>query len=66
LNKKLVCVVGLGYIGLPTAALLASKEYQVVGVDLDANAVETINQGRIFTVENYLDTFVRSAFQLTV
>jgi|AntAceMinimDraft_1070359.scaffolds.fasta_scaffold394243_2 UDP-N-acetyl-D-mannosaminuronic acid dehydrogenase len=48
------------------AALLASKEYQVVGVDLDTNAVETINQGRIFTVENYLDTFVRSAFQLTV
>jgi len=61
LNKKTVCVVGLGYIGLPTAALLASKGYQVVGVDLNTHAVETINQGRIHIVEPDLDAFVRSA-----
>jgi UDP-N-acetyl-D-mannosaminuronic acid dehydrogenase len=61
LNKKTVCVVGLGYIGLPTAALLASNGYQVVGVDLNTHAVETINQGRIHIVEPDLDGFVRSA-----
>lgn len=61
MQKKTVCVVGLGYIGLPTAALLASNGFNVVGVDLNANAVETINQGRIHIVEPDLDAFVRSA-----
>ena len=61
MQKKTVCVVGLGYIGLPTAALLASNGFQVVGVDLNAHAVETINQGRIHIVEPDLDAFVRSA-----
>lgn len=61
MDKKTVCVVGLGYIGLPTAALLASNGYNVVGVDLNAHAVETINQGRIHIVEPDLDAFVRSA-----
>jgi UDP-N-acetyl-D-mannosaminuronic acid dehydrogenase len=61
MQKKTVCVVGLGYIGLPTAALLASTGFQVVGVDLNANAVETINQGRIHIVEPDLDAYVRSA-----
>jgi UDP-N-acetyl-D-mannosaminuronic acid dehydrogenase len=61
MNKKTVCVIGLGYIGLPTAALLASNGYNVVGVDLNANAVATINQGRIHIVEPDLDAFVRSA-----
>lgn len=60
-NKNTVCVVGLGYIGLPTAALLASNGYTVVGVDLNAHAVETINQGNIHIVEPDLDAFVRSA-----
>lgn len=61
MQKKTVCVVGLGYIGLPTAALLASNGFHVVGVDLNAHAVETINQGRIHIVEPDLDAFVRSA-----
>ena len=61
MKKKTVCVVGLGYIGLPTAALLASNGYHVVGVDLNTHAVETINQGRIHIVEPDLDAFVRSA-----
>ena len=54
-------MVGLGYIGLPTATLLASNGYQVVGVDLNTHAVETINQGRIHIVEPDLDAFVLSA-----
>ena len=61
MQKKTVCVVGLGYIGLPTAALLASNGFQVVGVDLNAHAVEAINQGRIHIVEPDLDAYVRSA-----
>ena len=61
MQKKTVCVVGLGYIGLPTAALLASNGFNVVGVDLNAHAVATINQGRIHIVEPDLDAFVRSA-----
>ena len=61
MQKKKVCVVGLGYIGLPTAALLASNGFNVVGVDLNTHAVETINQGRIHIVEPDLDAFVRSA-----
>lgn len=59
--KKTVCVVGLGYIGLPTAALLAGKGYQVVGVDLNDRVVETINRGEIHIVEPDLAAFVRSA-----
>jgi UDP-N-acetyl-D-mannosaminuronic acid dehydrogenase len=59
-NKK-VCVVGLGYIGLPTAALLARTGFNVIGVDLNAHAVETINQGRIHIAEPDLDAYVRSA-----
>jgi UDP-N-acetyl-D-mannosaminuronic acid dehydrogenase len=61
MQKKTVCVVGLGYIGLPTAALLASNGFSVVGVDLNVHVVETINQGRIHIVEPDLDAFVRSA-----
>jgi UDP-N-acetyl-D-mannosaminuronic acid dehydrogenase len=60
LNKK-VCVVGLGYIGLPTAALLASTGFDVIGVDLNANTVETINQGLIHISEPDLDAYVGSA-----
>jgi UDP-N-acetyl-D-mannosaminuronic acid dehydrogenase len=61
MQPKKVCVVGLGYIGLPTAALLASNGFNVVGVDLNTHAVDTINQGLIHIVEPDLDAFVRSA-----
>ena len=59
-NKK-ICIVGLGYIGLPTAALLANRSYHVHGVDINQHAVDTINRGEIHIVEPELDTFVRSA-----
>lgn len=58
---KKVCVVGLGYIGLPSAALLANRGFQVHGVDIDENAVNLINQGKIHIVEPGLDSFVQSA-----
>lgn len=60
MHKQKVCVIGLGYIGLPTAALLATHGYDVVGVDLNEHAVETINQGNIHIVEPDLDAFVRA------
>lgn len=59
-NKK-ICIIGLGYIGLPTAALLANRSYTVHGVDINQHAVDTINRGEIHIVEPELDTFVRSA-----
>lgn len=59
-NKK-ICIIGLGYIGLPTAALLANRSYLVHGVDINQHAVDTINRGEIHIVEPELDTFVRSA-----
>ncbi|GGD34990.1 UDP-N-acetyl-D-mannosamine dehydrogenase [Malaciobacter pacificus] len=59
-NKK-ICVIGLGYIGLPTAALLANRGYSVHGVDVVQSTVDTINQGKIHIVEPELDTFVQSA-----
>lgn len=61
MKTKTVSVIGLGYIGLPTAALLASHEYSVFGVDVNEHTVKTINQGEIHIVEPDLDVFVRSA-----
>jgi UDP-N-acetyl-D-mannosaminuronic acid dehydrogenase len=61
MQEKKICVVGLGYIGLPTAALLANRGYQVHGVDVVQSTVDIINQGKIHIVEPELDTFVTSA-----
>jgi len=60
---KSICVIGLGYIGLPTASLLGTKGFKVHGVDTAAHVVETINQGRIHIVEPDLDILVKSAVQ---
>ena len=59
INK--IVVMGLGYIGLPTASMLATKGYAVVGVDVTPDTVETINQGKIHIVEPDLDLLVKSA-----
>jgi UDP-N-acetyl-D-mannosaminuronic acid dehydrogenase len=53
-----VCVIGLGYIGLPTSAVIASKEISVLGVDINQSAVDIINSGKIHIVEPDLDTLV--------
>jgi len=55
-----VLVVGLGYIGLPTAAVIASRGMDVVGLDVNQKAVDTINKGEIHIVEPDLDIVVRS------
>lgn len=56
-----VCVFGLGYIGLPTASLLAAKGFQVCGVDIDIKTVDTINRGELPITEPDLDVLVRAA-----
>ncbi len=54
-------VIGLGYIGLPTAAVFASRKINVIGVDVNQKAVDTINQGKIHIVEPDLDIAVHAA-----
>jgi len=61
MNKKTVCVIGLGYIGLPTAALIANKDFEVCGIDTDEDIVSKINKGEIHIVENGLQAYVKSA-----
>lgn len=54
-------MIGLGYIGLPTAALIAANNVHVYGVDINARVIETINKGQIYIVEPDLDTVVSTA-----
>ncbi|MEQ9642494.1 MAG: UDP-N-acetyl-D-mannosamine dehydrogenase [Alphaproteobacteria bacterium] len=58
-----ICVVGMGYIGLPTAAVFADNGIDTVGVDVNPDAVESINQGRPHIVEPELDVLVRKVVQ---
>ena len=58
-----LCVLGLGYIGLPTASIFATKGRHVLGVDISPAVVETINSGRIHIQEPDLDVLVRAAVQ---
>ena len=55
------CILGLGYIGLPTAAVLARAGHRVIGVDVNAQVVSTVNGGRIHIVEPDLDQAVEAA-----
>ena len=56
-----VVTIGLGYIGLPTSALIASHGTNVLGVDINQKVVDTINQGKIHIVEPDLDAIVSKA-----
>jgi UDP-N-acetyl-D-mannosaminuronic acid dehydrogenase len=61
MNNQKVVMIGLGYIGLPTAALIANNNIQVHGVDISPEVVATINAGKIHIVEPSLDKAVASA-----
>ncbi len=63
MNKhfKKISIIGLGYIGLPTAAMFASRKIEVVGVDVNETTVNTINRGQIHIVEPGLDEIVAAA-----
>ena len=56
-----ISIIGLGYIGLPTAAMFASRKIKVVGVDVNQATVDTINRGEIHIVEPDLDMVVHAA-----
>ncbi|WP_147200277.1 UDP-N-acetyl-D-mannosamine dehydrogenase [Pantoea sp. CCBC3-3-1] len=58
-----ISVIGLGYIGLPTAAAFASRQKSVIGVDINPQAVDTINRGEIHIVEPDLDLVVKKAVE---
>ncbi|HIF9481706.1 TPA: UDP-N-acetyl-D-mannosamine dehydrogenase [Photobacterium damselae] len=61
MSFETISVIGLGYIGLPTAAMFASRKKMVIGVDVNQHAVDTINQGKIHIVEPDLDMIVSAA-----
>ena len=61
ISFQTVSMIGLGYIGLPTAAMFAARRLKVIGVDINQRAVDTINDGRIHIVEPELDMIVHSA-----
>lgn len=60
---KTVSVIGLGYIGLPTAAVLASRSPKVIGVDINQRAIDVINSGGVHIIEPGLDVVVQSVVQ---
>ena len=62
MNPKVV-TIGLGYIGLPTSALIANSEIPVLGVDISQHVVDTINAGKIHIVEPELDKAVATAVE---
>lgn len=61
MREKIISVVGLGYIGLPTAAMFAQAKTKVIGVDVVSHVVDTINQGKIHIVEPGLEEIVQRA-----
>ncbi len=61
MDIKKICVLGLGYIGLPTASLLANNGFKVVGVDKKENVIEIINNGGIHIEEPGLKVLVTAA-----
>ncbi|ANS84194.1 UDP-N-acetyl-D-mannosamine dehydrogenase [Vibrio scophthalmi] len=61
MSFETISVIGLGYIGLPTAAMFASRKKKVIGVDVNQHAVDTINLGKIHIVEPDLDMIVHAA-----
>lgn len=61
MSFETISVIGLGYIGLPTAAMFASRKKKVFGMDVNQHAVDTINKGEIHIVEPDLDMLVHAA-----
>lgn len=61
MNNIKICVIGLGYIGLPTSAMFATHGCQVVGVDVNEKVVDALNRGEITIEEPYLDIMVQAA-----
>jgi UDP-N-acetyl-D-mannosaminuronic acid dehydrogenase len=63
MTKRTVAVIGLGYVGLPTASMLATRGYRVHGVDVDQRVVDELQKGITSIREPELDTLVQAAIQ---
>ena len=61
--SRTICVVGLGYVGLPTASMLAARGYRVYGLDVSPDVVRELQAGRTRIPEKDLDTLVHAAVQ---
>lgn len=61
--KRKICVIGLGYIGLPTSAVLANSGYEVIGVDINESVVEALNKGQALIEEPYLDEMLKDVVE---
>lgn len=61
MNNKKICIIGLGYIGLPTAAMFATHGHKIIGVDINKCVIDALNQGKITITEPYLDIMVQAA-----
>tara|TARA_B100000963_G_scaffold357592_1_gene380190 strand:- start:6914 stop:8140 length:1227 start_codon:yes stop_codon:yes gene_type:complete len=62
-EKFVCCVLGLGYIGLPTAALIANTNNKVIGVDINQKVVDLVNKGKIHIIENGLEKLVKDVIK---
>lgn len=61
---KKICVVGLGYIGLPTAVMFANHGYQVLGVDVSERTINHLSNGRVHIEETGLQEYLNLALNL--
>ena len=66
MNFNKICVIGLGYIGLPTASMFATHGIQVVGVDINQDILATLNNGGLHIHEPGLHALVSQAFILVI
>ena len=60
---KKICILGMGYIGLPTACMFATHGLDVIGVDINEDVVETLNHGNVHLAEPGLKELVQSEVQ---
>lgn len=61
MEKQKICIIGLGYIGLPTAVMFATHGHKIVGVDVNEKVIDALNDARIIIKEPYLDLLVHGA-----
>src|SRR4030043_1080198 len=60
---KKICVLGMGYIGLPTACMLANSGFEVLGVDIDEDIINKLNSGKLHIEEPELEKVFLNAFK---
>jgi len=59
IHKQKICIIGLGYIGLPAAAIFASNGHKVIGVDINNKVIDALEKGEVIIEEPYLKNMVQ-------